>query len=85
MLIWLCLLLVINIEALSVRFSSAYLRDIAKPLNYTITKFEESQDGIRLIRSDPRNQSMEVEVKISATKKQAEIFRNEISVSPDDD
>lgn len=83
--IWLLtLLFAVKIEALSVRFSAAYLRDIAKPLNQSV-ELRDYEGGIKFMRSMPNNQSEEVEVKVALTRSEAEIFRNDISSSSSED
>ena len=80
----LSLLLATKIEALSVRFSSAYLRDLAKPLNQSV-ELRDCQGGIKFIRTMSNNQSEEVEVKVTQTRSEAEIFRNDINSSSSED
>ena len=60
-LLLLTMLLAVKIEAFSVRFSTAYLRDIAKPLNQSV-ELRDSAGGIKFMRTMPNNQSEEVEV-----------------------
>jgi hypothetical protein len=60
-LLLLTVLLAVKIEALSVRFSTAYLRDIAKPLNQSL-EVRDYAGGIQYMRTMPNNQSEEVEV-----------------------
>jgi hypothetical protein len=60
-LLLLTVLLAVKIEALSVRFSTAYLRDIDKPLNQSL-ELRDYAGGIKFMRSMPNNQSEEVEV-----------------------
>jgi len=57
----LTMLLAVKIDSLSVRFSSAYLRDIAKPLNQSV-ELRDSAGGIKFMRTMPNNQREEVEV-----------------------
>ena len=83
--IWLLsLLLAAKIEALSVRFSMAYLRDLAKPLNQSV-ELRDSEGGIKFMRTMANNQSEEVEVKVGQTRNEAEIFRNDINSSSSED
>ena len=83
-LLLLTVLLAVKIEALSVRFSTAYLRDIAKPLNQSL-ELRDYAGGIKFMRSMPNNQSEEVEVSVGQTRNEAEIFRNDINSSSSDD
>jgi hypothetical protein len=83
--IWLLsLLLAAKIEALSVRFSMAYLRDLAKPLNQSV-ELRDSEGGIKFMRTMANNQIEEVEVKVGQTRNEAEIFRNDINSSSSED
>ena len=83
-LLLLSLLLAVKIDALSVRFSSAYLRDIARPLNQSV-ELRDSAGGFKYMRTMLNNQSEEVEVQVGQTRSEAEIFRNDINSSSSDD
>ena len=83
-LLLLSLLLAVKINAFSVRFSSAYLRDIARPLNQSV-ELRDSAGGFKFKRTMLNNQSEELEFQVFQTRDEAEIFRNDINSSSSDD